>query len=51
MTIEIPGYQTVAIERDCHGVTWLYLGRDFVAFTPEQWREFLDGASNVTAED
>lgn len=39
-SIQVDGYQEIRIETDANGTVFVYMGDNFVAFTPNQFREF-----------
>ena len=42
-SVQIPGYQEISISKDHPSVfdgVFFFLGDSFVAFTPEQWKQF-----------
>lgn len=41
MKFQVPGYQEITVERSALGVTFLYIGDNYVAFTPDSWARFL----------
>lgn len=46
-SIVIPGYQPIHMIVAPSGYVFLYMGMDFVAFSPAQWRTFQDEAAAV----
>ena len=39
-TLDVSGCQPIHIDRDGTGTVWLYMGDNFVALSPDQWRRF-----------
>lgn len=40
-TTKIPGYQDLTVENASDGTTFIYIGDNFVALSPDQLREFM----------
>lgn len=40
-SFQVPGYQEITVEQSPLGVTFLYIGDNYVAFIPDTWARFL----------